>query len=69
MMAKLFIKFKVLFLSQFGPFSQFSEQKEFFRQIWLCHKQLHMGFKDHAKIHKIIMIQFQEKVKTDGRME
>ena len=47
------------------PFSQFLGQKRFSLKIWLCHAQLHMGFKRHAKIYKKLMIQFRGKVPTD----
>ena len=46
-------------------FSQFLGQKKFSLKIWLCHAQLHMGFKHHAKIYKKLMIQFKGKVPTD----
>ena len=44
-------------------------QKFFFWRIQLCHAQFHMGFYNHAKIWKKLMIQFQENAWTDGRME
>ena len=44
-MTKFLNKFKkVDFWPNLSPFPPFSGQKHFFKNIWLCHAQLEMGF-------------------------
>ena len=64
-MTKLFLQFKKPY---FLPrFFNFGGKKTFSKNIWLCHAQLDKGFYHYAKIQKNLMIQFQEKIQTDGR--
>ena len=68
-MTKFSNKFKKpCFWSILGPFSQFLGQKKVSWKIRLCHAQLHMGFQQHARIQKKLVIQLKRK-HPDGRAE
>ena len=57
---------KTMFL---GHFRSFLHNGNFFQKIWLCHTQLYMDPKHHAKFQKKMMSQSRENLRTDRRMD
>ena len=56
-------------LLKYWHFWSFLPSGDFFKKIWLCHTQLHMGPQHHAKFQKKLMTQFWENLQTDGRID
>ena len=66
-MTKFYFKFKKPYFWPVCPI--IGGKKSFPKKIWLCQAQPDKGFQHHAKIQRNRMIQFQEDILTDGRME
>ena len=67
-MTKFFFKFEKPYFRLISPI--FGAKKVLSKKFWLSHAHLHKGSQHHAKILKILMIQFQEKTWTNiGRKD